>query len=280
MTFVASAAPKPLSAASATVIASVCTAAAVLVVGVLNVWSQRRQRIDQSRLLERQLAEQRRQVDDQLAAQREQSANELRDQRQLRILEMREAAAHIVRSEKSAAYTRALLMIREERAAWQRMATLAPHLLIHELAALQQRITQVGQNASQNTAEVELIASQPVYEALLQFQEKTVGLLDAFIVESERLIAVAGEPTVETLAGAQAALAAELDRRNLYATYGDLLRSMRSELFDLALDEPLRPALEDQGALRQEVARAVADLNAEANASKVGTTGPKNGGTQ
>lgn len=119
------------------------------------------------------------------------------------------------------------------------------------------------QDAGKNAAEIELVASAPVYEALLQFQEATGGLLGVFIRESERLIAAGGSPSSEALAGAQAALSEELRQRRLREIYDNLLSKMRSELFDLTLDEPLRPSTMDQDDLREEVRKVAAELETD-----------------
>jgi hypothetical protein len=86
-----------------------------LTVGILNVWAQGKQRHDQSELLERQLASQREQTDRQLSGQREQWSTELKEQRALRILELREEGAKLLRTEKSAAYAKALFACHNER---------------------------------------------------------------------------------------------------------------------------------------------------------------------
>jgi hypothetical protein len=61
-----------LTTGQATIIASACTAVAVLAVGILNVLTQRKQMVEQRQLLERQLGAQREQSNQQLEAQRDQ----------------------------------------------------------------------------------------------------------------------------------------------------------------------------------------------------------------
>jgi len=251
----AGASQQGLTASQTALLSAGVSAAAILTVGVLNVWALAKQRHDQSDLLERQLKSQREQTERQLSAQREQWSTELKEQRALRLLELREEAAKLLRTEKSAAYAKALFASRSERANWGRLATLPPDLLVHELPRLEQGVQQDREAALHSAAELELVSSESVYSALLAFQEATEGLLGVFIRESESLVAASGEASLDTLAGAQAALREHIASTGVAELYDDLLDRMRRELFDLALDSSLRPSVADQDQLREEVRR-------------------------
>jgi hypothetical protein len=255
LAFLPGATQQSLTASQTALISTGVSAVAILTVGILNVWALGKQRHDQSELLERQLASQREQTDRQFSGQREQWSTELKEQRALRILELREEGAKLLRTEKSAAYAKALFACHNERVNWDRLATLAPDLLVHELPTLQEEVMRNREAALYSAAELELVSSESVYAALLAFQEATTGLLGAFIRASESLIAASGGPSLDTLAGAQAALRETIVSRGVTELYDDLLDRMRRELFDLALDSTLRPSKEDQDLLREEVRR-------------------------
>jgi len=89
----------------------------------------------------------------------------------------------------------------------------------------------------------------------LAFQASTEGLLATFVQKSETLIAQQGAASRDTLSGAQRALREEMEAKSVTRLYDALLTEMRRELFDLALDQPLRPSVKDQDQLRAEVQR-------------------------
>lgn len=226
-----------LTANEVPLISAATSAVAVLVVGILNVWSQNRQQ----RLYKKSLSDQ-----------QSQAAQQIEQERNLRLVELREQAAHIIRNEKFAAYTRALVNLRAEQAAWSRLADLDATTVQHEFMPLISAVAELKDEVKTNAAEVELVASPQVFELLVKYQEMTAELYRELIGSSEAAIAAAGgQPTVGALVTALQAIQGVLARQDPSRTYVELREAMRAELYDLALSPNKRPTSDDLEALRE-----------------------------
>ena len=231
-----------LTTAEAAIIAAGCTAVALLAVGILNVWTQRKQLSqqkgqlneqlsEQRKLLERQLEAQREQNNQQLEAQRIQSDRQLTEQRDLRLTELKAETAKIIREEKKAAYIRVLAGCRETQAAWQLLASQPPESLIANLQPVMARLNSERDTMRTGLAEVELIGSTTAADLMNNYAERTGILLTKFVTASEAAIQRAGgKPTHDALSEAQAVVREELFNLEIESIYHMMRATMRQEI--------------------------------------------------
>jgi hypothetical protein len=230
-----------LTTAEASIIAAASTALAVLTVGVLNVWTQRKQlskqeqqsnkQLDEQRkLLERQLETQREQSNQQLDAQRDQFNLQLAEQRDLRRAEQDAETAKTTRAEKKAAYVKVLAACRNTQAIWQLIAYEHPQSLLANLQSATANLAEERDQLRTGLAEIELLGSQDVIKLATSFTERTGDLLTRFISSSESAIQRSGQPTPNTLAEAQAAVREELAKSKIPKIYSEMQATMRREI--------------------------------------------------
>jgi hypothetical protein len=230
-----------LTTAEAAIIAAACTAAAVLIVGLLNVFSQRKQLINQEKQSDRQLKEQRQLLERQLQAQREQNKEQLDaqraqfdrqmdEQRRMQLAEFDVERDKIIRGEKKAVYASMLAGCREVQAMWQLVADQHPQSLVINAGSMLAQIEKNREAIRTGMAEIELIGSEEVVTLVLAYTGKTGTLLSNFIEASESAIARVGEPTVETLAEAQAVVRNEISTGEITRIFAAMRENMRSEI--------------------------------------------------
>jgi DNA anti-recombination protein RmuC len=219
-----------LTAAQATIIAAVCSAIAILTVGILNVATQRRQLTKQEQQSNRQLGEQRKLLERQLEAQREQFDRQLSEQRELRAIETEAEVANMIRAEKKAAYVKMLTGSRSVQATWALLAYQHPQSLMANLDSAFDTLSQEREQMRTGLGEIELLGSQDVIKLVNDFSKRTGDLLSTFVDTSESAIRRVGQPTPDTLAEAQKALRDEINKGEASKVYREMQETMRREI--------------------------------------------------
>jgi hypothetical protein len=233
-----------LTAAEATIIAAGGTALAVLVVGILNILTQRKQLSSQERqfnrqlteqreLLEHQLEAQRLQTEQQLVSQREQFERQSAEQRDIRRAEQESENAKISREERKSAYMKMLAGCRDIEATFSLVANQHPQSLLANLQPIMSRLEADREDVRIGLSEIELFASDFVVDLVVQYNEQSGRLVSIFVGLSEAAIQLnGGQPTPETLAEAQAAVRDTIVRIGINQTYLRMRDTMRGELLN------------------------------------------------